>query len=88
MCRRLQTVGAAMAPVLSKDAPDIEVPTRRRLARGGWGAGWSQPQASVGAAPASGIRGKLCLGWRSAGEAEDRGARAPRGQAGQVEDFP
>lgn len=38
MARKLQALGIAMAPVLSKDVADIEVPTARGLARGGRGA--------------------------------------------------
>lgn len=38
MARKPQALGIAMAPVLSKDVADIEVPTARGLARGGRGA--------------------------------------------------
>lgn len=89
--RRLQAVNTAMAPVLSKDAADIEVPTARRVSESGR---WGAPLVGVGEAAAvarervgdpgnfasaGGLRGR----WRSR-EPEPgvgSGARKRRGPA-------
>lgn len=73
-----------MAPVLSKDAADIEVPTARRVSWGGRGALLlGAGGGRRGRSEKSGRSGKLCLRGRSAGEVAEQGARARRGQRGR-----
>lgn len=86
---RLQAVGIAMAPVLSKDVADIEVPTARGLARGGRGAPPVGPRKAAAATAGPGKEWhsrKLCLRGRfsgSGGDAEGRGAGARPGPPGE-----
>lgn len=78
-----------MAPVLSKDVADIEVPTARGLARGGRGAPPVGPRKAAAATAGPGKEWhsrKLCLRGRfsgSGGDAEGRGAGARPGPPGE-----
>lgn len=81
---RLQAVGIAMAPVLSKDVADIEVPTARGLARGGRGAPPVGPRKAAAATAGPGKEWhsrKLCLRGRFSGSGGGRGRARSRSPA-------
>lgn len=74
-----------MAPVLSKDTADIEVPTARWLSGGGWGAQMVGALKAPGPPPRpgkSGSQGNLASagGLRGGGTARSPRGRGPGGE--------
>lgn len=77
-------MNTAMAPVLSKDAADIEVPTARGVSWGGRGA--QRAGAGEGAGVArerGGDAGNFAFAGGLGGRVDGQGARALRGQRGR-----